>query len=245
MPDYDAVIRRVIPEVEFHQNRYSRELGEQVSDGCRWLDIGAGNRLHSGWTGFSEKQLARRCVMLVGCDLEVEHLRENKNLTAAVGADARHLPFADESFDLVTANMVLEHLAAPEAVFSEIGRILAPGGKFVFLTPHLGNPWVRIASIVVHPSVRRRIAVLNEGRSAEHVFITHYAANTPRRIAGLAESAGLEVGRIEVFPSYPMIRRPWVLTYLECLWLRAQRSGRLRERVGSNLIGLLRKKATP
>jgi ubiquinone/menaquinone biosynthesis C-methylase UbiE len=41
--------------------------------------------------------------------------------------------------------MVLEHLESPHTVLKEIARVLAPGGKFVFLTPHLGNPWVRIS----------------------------------------------------------------------------------------------------
>jgi SAM-dependent methyltransferase len=72
------------------------------------------------------------------------------------------LPFAAGSFDLVSANMVLEHLPAPEQVFQEIARVLAPGGKFVFLTRHLGNPWVRISSIAFHRSVRRRLSVLIE-----------------------------------------------------------------------------------
>jgi hypothetical protein len=44
MPSYSNFISRVIPEVEFHQNRYARELDSLVHSGCRWLDIvpGAG-----------------------------------------------------------------------------------------------------------------------------------------------------------------------------------------------------------
>ncbi len=48
------------------------------------------------------------------------------------------LPFADESFDLVVCNAVIEHLHTIHArVFSEAHRVLAMGGSFVFTTPNL------------------------------------------------------------------------------------------------------------
>jgi SAM-dependent methyltransferase len=60
------------------------------------------------------------------------------NLTASV-ADARTLPFDDESFDLVTSVSVFEHIApenggeAPAA--RELGRVLAPGGIALLTVP--------------------------------------------------------------------------------------------------------------
>ena len=45
-------------------------------------------------------------------------------------ADARRLPFADASFDVVFSYSVFQHFTKPDAVasFSEIGRVLAAGG---------------------------------------------------------------------------------------------------------------------
>ena len=51
--------------------------------------------------------------------------------TDVVG-DAHHLPFADETFDLVVAMNVFEHYADPPAVAAKLHRLLKPGG-LVFL----------------------------------------------------------------------------------------------------------------
>jgi malonyl-CoA O-methyltransferase len=53
---------------------------------------------------------------------------------SAVQADAGQLPFADGVFDLVVANQLLPWLPDPGAAFSEIARVLRPGGVFAFAT---------------------------------------------------------------------------------------------------------------
>ncbi|MDQ6829418.1 MAG: class I SAM-dependent methyltransferase, partial [Gemmatimonadota bacterium] len=106
VPTYEEVIARIIPEVEFHQNRYGRGLAEIVRPGCRWLDLGAGTRVHDGWIGVRANELVTRASFLVGCDVVETHLGQNAHLHAAAVGDASALPFAAHSFDLVTANMV-------------------------------------------------------------------------------------------------------------------------------------------
>ena len=39
-----------------------------------------------------------------------------------------HLPFIQESIDIVINKAVLEHVPCPEAIVSEIKRVLKPGG---------------------------------------------------------------------------------------------------------------------
>ncbi len=46
------------------------------------------------------------------------------------------LPFADNSFDLITSWMVFEHIADPAFYAAEIGRILKPGGWICAITPN-------------------------------------------------------------------------------------------------------------
>lgn len=61
---------------------------------------------------------------------------------AALGADVCHdlnvvpWPFASESFDVIVAFSVIEHVHDPIKVLVECHRILRPGGKVVLLTPH-------------------------------------------------------------------------------------------------------------
>lgn len=47
-------------------------------------------------------------------------------------ADARKLPFKNESFNTVLSVSTLEHIKKVEKVISETKRVLKPGGKFVF-----------------------------------------------------------------------------------------------------------------
>jgi SAM-dependent methyltransferase len=49
--------------------------------------------------------------------------------------DLSRQTFADESFDLVITQDVMEHVLDPEAAFREIARTLRPGGAHVFTTP--------------------------------------------------------------------------------------------------------------
>ncbi|MBF0166674.1 MAG: class I SAM-dependent methyltransferase [Alphaproteobacteria bacterium] len=43
-------------------------------------------------------------------------------------ADAAHLPYADESFDLIVANTLLCLILSPHSVLAEARRVLRPGG---------------------------------------------------------------------------------------------------------------------
>jgi ubiquinone/menaquinone biosynthesis C-methylase UbiE len=94
----------------------------------RALDVGTG-------TGAAAFAVARRfpSAEVVGADLAAEMIGEAKRKTPLELADrvrfeqvdAERLPYADESFDLVTlANMI--------PFFDELERVLAPGGQLVF-----------------------------------------------------------------------------------------------------------------
>lgn len=52
----------------------------------------------------------------------------------AVQADARALPFADASVDVIFSNLMLPWIDDPAAVFAEVARVLQKEGLFVFST---------------------------------------------------------------------------------------------------------------
>ncbi len=57
--------------------------------------------------------------------------------------DAHATGFPDDSFDLIVGIAILHHLDVPQAL-AELRRVLAPGGRAVFLEPLAHNPLLRL-----------------------------------------------------------------------------------------------------
>lgn len=96
------------------------------------LDVGCG-------AGFLSNHLSAEGFQVTGVDLsesslKVAALRDPSGRAQYVLADAYQLPFADESFDVVTSTDFLEHVSEPRRVLREISRCLKPGGLFFFHT---------------------------------------------------------------------------------------------------------------
>jgi len=72
------------------------------------------------------------------CALELSGRRGLRRLARA---DGQCLPFADASFDLVTALDVLEHLDDDRAALREVHRVLRPGGVAVLNVPAFRFLW--------------------------------------------------------------------------------------------------------
>lgn len=71
------------------------------------------------------------------------------------GASANHgtvtaLDFADESFDLVTALDVIEHVENDRQAFAEISRVLRPGGRLLISVPLHQGIWSGFDDFVGH-----------------------------------------------------------------------------------------------
>ena len=53
------------------------------------------------------------------------------------------LPFEDNSFDLILANHILEHVRGGWALFAECGRVLKPNGRMEIYVPGNGSDSIR------------------------------------------------------------------------------------------------------
>jgi SAM-dependent methyltransferase len=138
-----------------------------------------------------ERALAR--TPFVGLDLNPENLRTHLYTRRCVLADGTHLPFKDESFDLITSNMVVEHLREPRIAFTELNRVLAPGGTILLHTPNLANYLVftnRVVSAVLPRRVHAALVATSEKRAGDEIYPAFYRANTHRSLRKLASPIG-------------------------------------------------------
>lgn len=88
------------------------------------LDYGAGNSPYRSFL---------RCNRYVTADITQNTDGTIRHLIAP----GRPLPEADASFDLILLMDVLEHLPDPDAVITELRRLLRPGGRMIVSVPFL------------------------------------------------------------------------------------------------------------
>lgn len=204
-----------------------------------WLDIGCGHHVFGHWMEREQAEILRKCRFVVGADLELEAVRKHRGIKNKVLADLRSVPFKPASFDLITANMVFEHLEDPTAVLSQIGLLLKPDGLVVFHTPNLRNYLVFAASLVPG-ALKRRITQFLDGRADKDIFPTSYRINTPGRVRELAQGAGFKVLQLSLVNSSPVTAMLGPLVVVELLITRLLNLARFRN-CRSNIIALLQK----
>lgn len=95
------------------------------------IDLGSG-------TGFFTDILASKFDHVFGVDISKQMLnyaqeKRNKNIHWLVG-NANHLPFDDNSIDLIYSNLMIQWCQPLSITLKEILRVLKPGGLFVFST---------------------------------------------------------------------------------------------------------------
>lgn len=166
------------------------------------LDLGAGAGIvrEMNFKGLAGK--------VCGVDLD-ERVTTNPMLDEGKVSDAGRIPYPDETFDVVFADNVMEHLADPSAVLAEVRRVLKPGGVFLFKTPNKTHYMPTIARLTPHWF--HQLVNRLRGRAEVDTFPTLYRANTKRAVQRLANSAGFAVAsidRIEGRPEYLRIAWP-------------------------------------
>lgn len=191
--------------------KLEKALGRPPGHYGRMLEIGAG-------TGYFTLNLLRSGLVdeATATDISPGMLDALQSTAAELGlgvetltCDAEHLPFADESFDLVLGHAVLHHVPNLPAAVRECARVLRPGGTLAFM----GEPsrhGDRIAllpkrfGVLAGPAWRRLVGAHArngasppdptgderlEGLVDVHTF-------TPDELRGLARDAALEDVRV-------------------------------------------------
>jgi arsenite methyltransferase len=105
----------------------------RLEPGERVLDLGSG----AGTDSLVAAQMVGPEGSVTGIDMTPEMLAKARAAAEELGAgnvefvetEAEALPFSDASFDVVISNGVIDLIPDKDAVFAELHRVLAPGGR--------------------------------------------------------------------------------------------------------------------
>ena len=184
-----------------------RVMGFDKFRDARLLEIGCG-------MGTDLLQFARGGAYCTGVDLtprSIEITRHRFRLYGADGSfmisDGEHLPFRDESFDVVYSNGVLHHTPDTAGAVREVHRVLRPGGTAKVMLYHR-NSWNYWVDIVLRRGVLH--ADFLRGRSVAEImsrvveFSSHdarplvkvYSRKEARELFSLFKSVSVEVEQL-------------------------------------------------
>ena len=116
----------------------------RLAEGERVLDLGSG----AGTDSLIAAQMVGPTGSVIGIDMTPAMLSKARGAAAETGvsnvefveSEAEHLPFPDGSFDVVISNGVIDLIPDKDAVFAELHRVLAAGGRIQIADVTIQNP---------------------------------------------------------------------------------------------------------
>jgi SAM-dependent methyltransferase len=142
----------------------------------RSLDVGSADAVDSFWEG--------RSARVLYVDPDPRGLGPG-----GICAQLPELPFADSTFDVVTAFDVIEHCRSETAAIDEVFRVLAPGGLFLMSVPAYQWAWTDFDVTNGHHRryTRRRVLRAAERSGfrplrATHAFAAVFPAFAAQRV---------------------------------------------------------------
>jgi SAM-dependent methyltransferase len=154
--------------------------------GAEWIDLACGPGVVSRATG--AKVGAVKGVDLTPAMIEEAERRATEegieNVHFSLG-DVTALDFAADSFDGAITRLSLHHIPAPGRVVAEMARLVRPGG------------WVLVSDIAAD---RDRDASAWREEIERLRDPSHWACQTPERLRGMGEAAGLDLDEEKLVP---------------------------------------------
>jgi ubiquinone/menaquinone biosynthesis C-methylase UbiE len=143
---YDAIAAKYVENLAYpHTETYMGYLDRALLDAVDRQALGTTAEVCCG-SGEAFKLLGSSIGTGIGVDLSLNMLQTGRRKNPArnlhfVQGDATRLPLVDDAFDSVFMLGGIHHVGDRRALFSEIHRILKPGGHFYFREP-LNDFWL-------------------------------------------------------------------------------------------------------
>ena len=160
---------------------------------CRFLDFGCGTGVLT-----AKINALRPDYTICGVDISPKAIQTIKKRipkgTFRPIHESQHIPFPDKYFDFVLAADVLEHIYDTNAAFSEISRVLVPGGTLLISVPYNGR-------------LKMILAILLGFEFYFDPMSPHIRHFSPKTLTTSLRTAGLQVKKIGYFGRfYPLSR---------------------------------------
>ncbi|MBE2220906.1 MAG: class I SAM-dependent methyltransferase [Anaerolineae bacterium] len=173
---------------------YADLVRAQLQPDATVLDLGCGR-------GGLVEQLTHPLAQMAGVDPDELSLREHRLALPRAAALSDALPFAANSFDVVFASWLLEHLERPLSTFTQISRVLKPGGVFVFITPNTRHPLSALnRGLGRFSQLQGRLVERFYGRAEADAFPTFYRANSETAVCHLCGKSNLAIKTLQLIP---------------------------------------------
>jgi SAM-dependent methyltransferase len=157
-------------EMSRSQRRFIQSLRKYIGNCKSILDAGCG----SGWLGEALKE--RLSATVTAVDLETPTQKPNFEHFALMDVKALGFP---ETFDLVIAKDVLEHLYCPMSAMKEFARVLKNNGKILITVPSPQAPFLWDDYTHVRPFTKASLHKLLVKAGFKVSFMRYLAAPTP------------------------------------------------------------------
>jgi len=115
----------------YHESRY-RKVEELIDKKGKLLDIGCGKPCEFMNDG--------SFLNYIGYGIGID-IKKCEGVKKVVRGDVQNLPFKNESFDIIVAMEVLEHVNDIELSLKNIREVLKPDGIFIMSTPKENILW--------------------------------------------------------------------------------------------------------
>lgn len=110
----------------------AKEIKKRFKNPIDLLDVGCGAGLLTNALALDGHRVSG--IDLSEKSLKIARARDSSKTVDYRPANAYQLPFPDESFDVVCAMDILEHVENPRNLIQEASRVLKPNGLFFFHT---------------------------------------------------------------------------------------------------------------
>lgn len=196
----------------------------------RLLDFGAGRGEHIvDDTNEFRRYLFNfqgRCAHVEGCDVDSAVLANPYLDHATVLKANSPLPYDDNTFDIVYARYVFEHIQDSEFIANELKRVLKPGGLIAALTPNRYGYVALAATLVPNRLHVKALTKIQPNRKAADVFPTAYELNSPKAIRrAFGQDVDAYVSFVSGEPAYHFSKMP---LYRIFTWLHKLLPARLQ-----------------